>query len=365
MLSLHMAHHGCHQDKQHTPAGWSTLHATKPWRGARGMANRATSEVARDSKCYSTSKQQHCSPAGICRGEAWANSGGKASHSTIPHPTQAAQPGSERRSVSRSHAGPIMQWAARWGSVGAAGSRASPGGDGAPTAAHKPSSVLLSREQKAAGCWPAVLAPSLAAVRPLPANSSPLAAPTGGPIRVGQGRRKVGSPFLSPATSEAATGGHLWAVITHAPHHPAVLPVILLCSPLPCHDCHHPTELPPPLCDPHHLTTLPTTLLCSLPSCCAPPTRGCSFLPPALGHPGTHSLSPQGCWGSGAGCSSALGGCSEVKGDAVRCRGMQCSVWVCSKGAVREKVGCRGVQGAVCVSAGRVQGTAVQCVWVQ
>lgn len=65
-------------------------------------------------------------------------------------------------------------------------------------------------------------------------------------------------------------GGHPWAMVAHAPRHPAVLPVILLCSSLPCHDPHHPTELPTTLLQsplshhaPHHPSLLPAIPPCS------------------------------------------------------------------------------------------------------
>lgn len=241
-----------------------------------------------------------------CGRAAWASRAGKARHLSQHHPSTHASCAAWVREKVRAVEACLPHDAMRreMGPVGAAGSGSSLGGDGAPTAAHKPTSVLLSREQKAVGCWPVALAPSLTAVGPLPENSFAHRGLTG----VGEGRRKVGSPFraLLLTTSEVGMGRHLWAVVPVlptillcslssfcAPHYPAMTPIILLSS-------HHPDVIPIIPLALHHPDVIPIIPLHSPPPCLAPchpavlPTRGCSLLPPALGHLSTHSPSPGG-----------------------------------------------------------------------
>lgn len=144
------------------------------------------------------------------RGEMWASDARKARYFSWCHPSSHASctPWVREKGCSaearQPHDAPGRE-------LGPAGSGASPSRDTVLTAVNKPYSVLPSREQKAAGCWPAALALSLAAAA---ANSSALAC-TWKLVRVGE--------RWDPSCSEVAMGGNLWAVVVHAPQHPAVL----------------------------------------------------------------------------------------------------------------------------------------------
>lgn len=207
--------------------------------------------------------------------------------------------------------------------MGAARTVASPVGTVLPQSRTNPPPCSRGGSGKC-GLWPAAVVPGLMARGPLGEQPCPGFC-TWGLIRVGEGRRKLVSPFLSPATchSEVATRRHLWAVVPHAPHHPAMLPIILLCPLPPCCAPRHPAVLPiiPPHSPPSWLAPGHPAVLC---------TVGCTLLPPALGQRGTHSASPE--------CAGAVGSAAPCHGEG---RELKCSEGCpemgCSRGPAAEE----------------------------